>query len=146
MNRNILFTAVTLLTIFSACDNQPKKEQEAKQTAPKPVVVPAPVQKATGKLVGVWYDEQIKSEKGEQIAYVIIAKDKQIFIQAIAFPGTKLVVSDVPEIDPSATELKKTSNGYVNMMNDTELYKIDKAGNLLIYDQGELVMTCKKVM
>jgi hypothetical protein len=146
MNRNILFTAITLLTTFSACDNQPKKEQEAKQATPKPVVVPAPVQKATGKLVGVWYDEQIKSEKGEQIAYVIIAKDKQIFIQAIAFPGTKLVVSDVPEIDPSATELKKTSNGYVNMMNDTELYKIDKAGNLLIYDQGELVMTCKKVM
>ena len=146
MNRNILFTAITVLATFSACDNQPKKEQEAKQAAPKPVVVPAPVQKATGKLVGVWYDEQIKSEKGEQIAYVIISKDKQIFIQAIAFPGTKLVVSDVPEIDPSATELKKTSNGYVNMMNDTELYKIDKAGNLLIYDQGELVMTCKKVM
>jgi hypothetical protein len=148
MNRNILFTAITLLTILSACDNQPKKEEQVKQVSPKPAVTvtPVPVQKASGKLVGVWYDEQIKSEKGEQIAYVVIAKDKQVFIQAIAFPGTKLVVSDVPEIDPSATELKKTSKGYVNINNDTELYKIDKAGNLLIYDQGELVMTCKKVM
>ncbi|WP_377161587.1 hypothetical protein [Mucilaginibacter terrae] len=132
-----------MMLIFSACDNKPKN-QEAKQSAP--VAVPAPVQKATGKLVGVWYDELIKSDKGEQIAYVVISKDKQFFIQAIAFPGTKLVVSDVPEIDPSATELTKTTNGYVNINNNAELYKVDKAGNLLIYDQGELVMTCKKVM
>jgi len=146
MTKSILATGIASLLIFSACDNQPKKETEVKQATPAPAVVPTPVQKATGKLVGVWYDEQIKSEKGEQIAYVIIAKDKQIFIQAVAFPGTKLVVSDVPEIESSATELRKTANGYVNISNDLELYKIDKGGNLLIYDQGELLMTCKKVM
>ena len=145
MIRNTLLTAVGITLLFSACDNKPKPA-EVKTAEPTPVIAPAPVKKETGKLVGVWYDEEIKSEKGEQIAYVVISKEKQIFIQAVAFPGTKLVVSDVPEIDPGATELKKTTTGYANMSNPTEEYRVDKKGNLLIFDNNELVMTCKKVM
>ena len=145
MIRHTLLTAVGITLLLSACNNKPKPTEE-KVADPKPVIVAAPVKKETGKLVGVWYDEEIKSEKGEQIAYVIISKEKQIYIQAVAFPGKKLVVSDVPEIDPGATELKKITEGYANANSPTEEYKVDKKGNLLIYDNKELIMTCKKVM
>jgi len=96
--------------------------------------------------LGVWYDEEIKSEQGDQIAYEVISDGKNVFIQVITFAGTKLQVSDMPEISPSATALKKDKDGYVNIANPTEVYKIDKKGSLLIYDNNELVMTCKKLM
>ncbi|MBS7566890.1 hypothetical protein KHS38_20965 [Mucilaginibacter sp. Bleaf8] len=101
----------------------------------------------TGHLLGVWYDDAIKAPDGQSVAYEIVSdKKQQIFIQVITFTGTKITVNDIPPISPTATALKKTGNMYVSKSNAKEFYKVDKNGDLLIYDETGLLAQCKKIL
>lgn len=110
------------------------------------IVKPKPVAADSGHLVGVWHDETIKSDKGEQIAYEVVSSGKKIYIQAITFVGNDLKVNDTPPISPSASEIKKDGDHFVGVERPAETYKVDGKGNLLIYDNGELVAVCKKLL
>jgi hypothetical protein len=144
----IFIIAILLLTACDQKDNTPVGKAVVKASpapaAPTPKVATAPA--VTGSLLGVWYDESLKTEHGEQIAYEIISYEKRVFIQPIAFTGKKLQVSDMPELSPSATELRKSKGVYINVNQPNEIYKVDKTGNLLIYDQTGLLATFKKVL
>lgn len=99
-----------------------------------------------GKLVGAWHDETIKSEKGEQIAYEVVTDGKKVYIQAITFVGTNLKLNDTPPITAAASEIVKDGDQYHSVERPAEVYKIDKNGDLLIYDGAELVAKCKKLI
>ncbi|QJD94591.1 hypothetical protein HH214_01230 [Mucilaginibacter robiniae] len=139
--------AIGSIFIITAC-NRPSANQAATatNTQPKPVEMSKPAPADTGRLVGVWYDESIKTEQGQQIAYEVVSKGKKIYIQAITFNSNNLKVSDSPVIEPNATLLKRNGNVFINANSPNEIYKVDKAGNLLIYDQTGLVVKCKKVL
>lgn len=97
-------------------------------------------------LLGVWFDETIKSPEGGNVAYQVIAHQQRVFIQPIAFKGKKLQVSDQPVVSPYATELKKNGNYYVSLESPEDAYEVDKEGNLLIFHKGKLVVVCKKIL
>lgn len=154
-NRIALVLTLGAGLLVAACNNSTstntnKKDTTAKDTSATPNQPGANeevhMHGTTGKLLGVWYDESIKTEQGEKIAYQVIASNNKVYIQVISFAGTKLQVSDEPVVLPSASELKKDTEGYVSVERPTERYVVDKKGNLLIYDQKELVVTCKKIM
>lgn len=134
-----------MLFVVTACNRQ-SGSQTAATSNTKPVETPKAAPADTGKLVGVWYDESIKTEQGQQIAYEVISKGKKVYIQAITFNSNNLKVSDSPVIDSTATLLKRNGNVFINANSPNEIYKVDKAGNLLIYDQTGLVVKCKKVL
>src|SRR5690606_558142 len=96
-------------------------------------------------LLGVWFDETIKSPEGANVAYQVIARQQRVFIQPIAFKGNKLQVSDQPVVSAYATELKKNGNYYVSLESPEDAYEVDKEGNLLIFHKGKLVVVCKKI-
>ncbi|AMR31697.1 hypothetical protein A0256_09815 [Mucilaginibacter sp. PAMC 26640] len=100
----------------------------------------------TGKLVGAWHDETIKSDKGEQIAYEVISSGSKVYIQAITFVGTNLKLNDTPPITDSASEIVKDGDKYHSVERPTEIYVVDKSGDLLIYDGTELVAKCKRLI
>ncbi len=97
-------------------------------------------------LVGVWLDEGLKLDKGQKVAYEILTSGPKAYIQVITFTSSKLNINDNPDIAPGATEIKKSSNKYIGVANPNETYTLDKAGNLLIYDETGLIMTCKKML
>ena len=100
----------------------------------------------TGKLVGAWHDETIKSDKGEQIAYEVISSGSKIYIQAITFIGNNLKLNDTPPITLSASEITKNGDKYHSVERPSEIYVVDKNGDLLIYDGTELVAKCKRLL
>ena len=100
----------------------------------------------TGHLISAWHDETIKTDKGEQIAYELVSHNNKLYIQAITFVGNDLKLDDIPPVSPSATEIKKQGDEYIGVERPEEKYKIDKAGDLQIYDSGQLVATCKKIL
>jgi len=97
-------------------------------------------------LLGVWYDEGIKTPEGANVAYQVITQQQRIFIQPIAFKGEKLQVSDQPVVTPNASELKRNGNHYTSIESPEDAYEVDKDGNLLIFHEGKLVVSCKKIM
>ncbi|MDB5127545.1 hypothetical protein [Mucilaginibacter sp.] len=137
--------AVTIAA-FASCNQSAKTDKApvATDTTLKAEVKPAVVD--SGKLVGAWHDEAIKSDKGEEIAYEVVSSGHKVYIQAITFTGKNLTLNDTPPISPSASEIKKEGDKYVSVERPDETYKIDKEGNLLIYDKGSLVATCKKLL
>jgi hypothetical protein len=146
-------TYISLLAIiaiaalsFASCNQSAKTDKAAvaTDTTLKTEVKPAVVD--SGKLVGAWHDEAIKSDKGEEIAYEVVSSGHKVYIQAITFTGKNLTLNDTPPISPSASEIKKDGDKYVSVERPDETYKIDKEGNLLIYDKGTLVATCKKLL
>jgi hypothetical protein len=146
-------TYISLLAIiaiaalsFASCNQSAKTDKAAvaTDTTLKTEVKPAVVD--SGKLVGAWHDEAIKSDKGEEIAYEVVSSGHKVYIQAITFTGKNLTLNDTPPISPSASEIKKDGDKYVSVERPDETYKIDKQGNLLIYDKGTLVATCKKLL
>ncbi|WP_158825873.1 hypothetical protein [Mucilaginibacter lacusdianchii] len=149
----ITILGLAALASTTACNQSSTKQEQHKAdstTAPAaaPVAQSAPTSSETGHLLGVWYDEAIKSPDGQNVAYEIVSnKDKQIFIQVITFTGTSITVNDIPPISATATALKKTGDMYMSKANANEYYKVDKkTGDLLIYDQSGLVATCKKIL
>jgi hypothetical protein len=137
---------LAIVITIAACNSATKNGSTTDTTKADTIVKPKPAAADSGHLVGVWHDETIKSDKGEQIAYEVVSSGKKIYIQAITFVGTDLKVNDTPPISPSATEIKKDGDHFVSVERTTETYKVDKAGNLLIYDNKELVALCKKLL
>ncbi|MET3979074.1 hypothetical protein ABIB62_001662 [Mucilaginibacter sp. UYP25] len=150
MHKNLSRFAIVAIAMlaFASCDTSAKKDKApATNTIPKAAVassVPAAID--TGKLVGAWHDETIKTDNGESIAYEIVSSGHKVFIQAITFKGTDLKLNDTPPITASASEIRKEGDGYVSVERPDESYKVDKKGNLLLYDKGILVATCKKIL
>ncbi|MES2265184.1 MAG: hypothetical protein V4520_00395 [Bacteroidota bacterium] len=153
MYKNISRFAIVAVSIitFASCDNTAKtdKAPAATDTIPKAPAAPAAAAPAvidTGKLVGAWHDESIKTEKGESIAYEVVSSGHKVYIQAITFVGTDLKLNDTPPITAAASEIRKEGDGYVSVERPDESYKVDKKGNLLLFDKGILVATCKKIL
>lgn len=139
------FAIVAIATLtFASCDRSAKNNTHAKDSTAIAPVKPAVVD--SGKLVGAWHDEAIKSEKGEEIAYEVVSSGHKVYIQAITFTGTNLKLNDTPPISPSASEIRKEGDKYVSVERPDESYKIDKEGNLELYDKGVLVATCKRLL
>lgn len=143
------FIALSLfsLSIATSC------KQTGKSSAGKADSVKAdstaglkPATEKTGKLVGAWHDETIKSDKGEQIAYEVISSGSKVYIQAITFVGTNLKLNDTPPITSSASEITKDGDKYHSVERPAEIYIVDKNGDLLIYDGTELVAKCKRLI
>jgi hypothetical protein len=135
----------TVLSFFAfSCDNSAKTTTT--KTDSTATARPATGKPATGKLIGVWHDTAIHSDKGEQIAYELVTGGDKTYIQAITFIGKDLKLNDTPPITPSASELKKDGGRYTSVERPGETYQIDKNGDLLIYDGTELVATCKKLI
>ncbi|MBD1386177.1 hypothetical protein IDJ75_12875 [Mucilaginibacter rigui] len=138
-------SALVLLVItITSCDRSAKTTTA--KTDSTAAVKPAPMKVDSGKLIGAWHDEAIKSDKGEEIAYEVVSSGHKVYIQAITFTGTDLTLNDTPPITPAATEIKKDGDKYVSVERPDESYKIDKEGNLELYDKGVLVATCKKIL
>jgi hypothetical protein len=151
MKKQLAYLTIITGLALTACGSKEKAKTESAAAKPadssKSVAKTAAPANVTGHLLGVWYDESLKTEQGQQIAYEIISYNGKVFIQPIAFTGKKLQVSDMPEIDPSsAVELKKSKGVYINANEPNEIYKVDKKGNLLIYDKTGLIASFKKVM
>ena len=141
----IKFILISLIvTSIAACDSSPKPNAIKTDTAT--TVKPVSVKPDSGKLVGAWHDEAIKSDKGEEIAYEVISSGHKVYIQAITFTGTNLTLNDTPPITPAASEIKKEGDKYISIERPDESYKIDKEGNLQLYDKSVLVATCKKLL
>ncbi|MFA6248461.1 MAG: hypothetical protein WC615_16090 [Mucilaginibacter sp.] len=138
-------SALVLLVItIASCERSAKTD--AAKTDSTVAVKTAPMKVDSGKLIGAWHDEAIKSDKGEEIAYEVISSGHKVYIQAITFTGTNLTLNDTPPITPSASEIKRDGDKYVSVERPDESYKIDKEGNLELYDKGVLVATCKKLL
>jgi hypothetical protein len=138
-----ILIALTIISI-AACDNSAKTT--AVKTDSVTAVKPAAIKPDSGKLIGAWHDEAIKSDKGEEIAYEVISSGHKVYIQAITFTGTNLTLNDTPPITPASSEIRKEGDKYICVERPDESYKIDKDGNLLLYDKGVLVATCKKLL
>ena len=143
MSKNGIYIITGFLIVaFATCKSTPTKKvsDTAKQ-------VTAVVKKDSTHLLGMWLDESIKSEKGEQVAYQIVTQGPKTYIQVITFSGKKLNVNDNPDIAPSASAIKKTANNrYVSVVDATEIYMIEKTGDLLMYDQTGFIAKCKKLL
>ncbi|MBD1392571.1 hypothetical protein [Mucilaginibacter glaciei] len=146
-NKALLFVAASAVLV-AACNSatRPKSAADSAKTdtTAKQAITAAPAD--SGKLVGAWHDEAIKSDDGKQIAYEVISKGKKFYIQAITFTGTNLTLNDTPPITPSATEIKREGDHFVSVERPGESYKVDQKGNLLLYDNGQLVAVCKKIL
>lgn len=141
-----LFASVVMVTVIAACSNEEKKKPAADSTAMAKSNTVVTMHADTGHLVGAWHDEAIKTEDGKDIAYEVISKGNKVYIQAITFTGKSLTLNDAPPITSSASEIKKDGDKYVGVNSPTEIYKVDKTGNLLIYDGETLVAVCKKIL
>ena len=64
----------------------------------------------------------------------------------ITFKEKKLSVNDNPEISPSASEVKKEKNRYISLADAADIYLVEKAGDLLIYDRTGFIARCKKML
>ena len=140
-----LLGVTTIMFLVAACGGDAKKDntdsvQKDSATAVIPTTGP------TGKLIGAWHDEAIKSEKGEAIAYELVEGKDKTYLQAITFVGTKLKLNDSPPISPSATEVTKNGDKYTSVERPNETYIIAKDGDLMIYDGKELITKCKKLL
>jgi uncharacterized secreted protein with C-terminal beta-propeller domain len=140
------FLLLAIVITIAACNSETKTGSTTDTAKVDTTAKPKPIAADSGHLVGVWHDETIKSDKGEQIAYEVVSSGKKIYIQAITFIGNDLKVNDTPPISPSASEIKKDGDHFVSVERPTETYKVDKKGNLLIYDNAELVAICKKLL
>jgi len=132
---------------IAACGNSDKPgESTAVKADSLTLQAPVPAAVDSGKLIGAWHDEAIKSEKGEQIAYELVTNKDKFYLQAITFVGTNLKLNDTPPITPAASELTKDDNKYTSVERPNETYVVDKDGDLLIYDGTELIAKCKKLI
>ncbi|MBB5395761.1 hypothetical protein [Mucilaginibacter sp. AK015] len=144
INRFAQLSALALLIItIASCDRSAKTNKPAKDST---ALIKHGAAVDSGKLVGAWHDEAIKSDKGEEIAYEVISSGHKIYIQAITFTGTNLMLNDTPPITPAASEIKKDGDKYISVERPDEVYKINHEGNLEIYDKGVLVATCKRLI
>lgn len=138
--------AVSVIVLAVACSDEEKKKPSADSTTMAKSNTVVTMHADTGHLVGAWHDEAIKSEDGKDIAYEVISKGNKVYIQAITFTGKELTLNDAPPITASASEIRKDGDKYVGVNSPTEIYKVDKTGNLLIYDGETLVAICKKIL
>lgn len=147
MSKKIIVTIVIIFAIIIGVrlinKSDSTKKTDTKQTDSIATVTPAPNH---NKLIGVWYDESIKSPDGGKVAYEIIQKEDKFFIQPIAFKGENLKVSDMPEINDGASELKAKGEEYISVENPKTSFKIDQHGDLYIFDGGKLMVKCSRVM
>lgn len=141
-----LVVAVLIVSGVISCSSEDKKKPGTDSTALAKSNTVVTMHADTGHLVGAWHDEAIKSDKGEEIAYEVISKGHKVYIQAITFKGKELTLNDAPPITASASEIRKDDDKYVGVNSPTEVYKIDKTGNLLIYDGETLVAICKRIL
>ncbi|QQL49374.1 hypothetical protein [Mucilaginibacter ginkgonis] len=137
---------IAATTVFFACIwvscSQPKTT-----ATDKPKQDTAMVTKAdTSHLVGMWLDEDIKTDNGDQVAYQIVTKGPKTYIQVITFKEKKLSVNDNPEIGPSAMEVRKEKNKYISIENSKDVYLIENSGDLLIYDVTGFIAKCKRML
>lgn len=137
---------LSMVIAFAACNSDTNAHSTTNTVKVNTTAKPKPMAADSGHLVGVWHDEAIKSDKGEQIAYEVVSRGKKIYIQAITFVGNDLKVNDTPPVSPSASEIKRDGDHFVSVERPAETYKVDKKGNLLIYDNAELVAICKKLL
>ena len=100
----------------------------------------------TTHLVGMWLDEDIKTDNGEQVAYQIVTQDVKTYIQVITFKEKKLSVNDNPEIGPSAQLVTKKENRYISVDDAKNIFQVEKAGDLLIYDGTGFIAKCKRML
>lgn len=124
----------------SAPSNKPAADSGA--TATKTAQATAP----KTKLIGVWLDEAIKSEQGQQIAYQLVRLDKKTYLQVITFTGKKLDIDDNPPLSPSATELKQSGQQFISTEPTHEIFSFSKNGDLEVYDKTGLIMKCKRML
>ncbi|NCD69381.1 hypothetical protein [Mucilaginibacter agri] len=104
------------------------------------------VRKDSTHLIGVWLDGDIKTEKGENVAYELVSQGTKTYIQVITFTEKKLNIDENPAISPSAMELKKSGNKYISLERANEIYMVNAAGELNIYDETGIIATCKRML
>lgn len=142
-----LFLALAVMIITASCNSNTQKAPKTDSAKTDSLAKLTPTAAIdSGHLVGAWHDEAIKSEKGEQIAYEVISSGKKIYIQAITFTGTNLKLNDTPPITASASEITRDGDKFVTVGRPTETYRVDKKGNLLIYDDKTLIAVCKRLL
>lgn len=142
-NKAIYIIAMGLAMGVVACKSS-TSDKTADTTKHDTVAV---IKQDSTHLMGMWLDTEIKTDKGEQVAYQIVTQGPKTYIQVITFSGKKLNVNDNPEIGPSASLVNKTANNrYVGAENASEIYVIEKTGDLLIYDQTGFIAKCKRLL
>lgn len=139
----LMISALSIAAITTACKQKP--QQQAAKPAEQPIAHKPAVSDST-RLIGLWLDEGIKTEKGEQIAYQIVGQGDKNYIQVITFTGKKLDVSDRPEISPSAMPVKKVGEKYISLQDTNQVFVIYKGGDLLIHDETGMVARCKRML
>jgi uncharacterized protein YxeA len=142
---SIILVAIIAITFFSQSEKTDKSSKIKIEKLAKPNV-PTNTSANHNVLVGVWYDESIKSPDGGKVVYEIISKDQQVFMQAVSFKGENLKVSDMPKINDGAFELKTNGEKYISVENPETSFKIDKHGDLYIFDHDKLVVKCNRIM
>ncbi|MBU1372188.1 MAG: hypothetical protein KKG25_00580 [Bacteroidetes bacterium] len=141
----VILVAVIAITFFSKSEKTNKISKNNIDTLTKTNLT-IDTSANHNVLVGVWYDESIKSPDGGKVVYEIISKNQQIFMQAVSFKGENLKVSDMPKINDGASELKINGEEYISIENPNTSFKIDKHGDLYIFDIGKLVVKCSRIM
>lgn len=151
MSKKILITVTVILIAVIAITFFSKSEKTEKASKSKTDILTksdeiVDTSANHNVLVGVWYDESIKSPDGGKVVYEIISTNHRIFMQAVSFKGENLKVSDMPKINDGASELKINGEEYVSLENPKTSFKIDKHGDLYVFDKGKLVVKCSRIM
>jgi hypothetical protein len=146
MKRIYLPSFCLLLTGLISCSQStpPVKKPAADSNASAAITAQSAAPKT--KLIGVWLDESIKSEQGQQIAYQLVRLDKKTYLQVITFSGKKLDIDDNPPLSPSATELKQSGQQFISTEPTHEIFSFSKSGELEVYDKTGLIMKCKRML
>jgi hypothetical protein len=140
MKNGIIIIAVAAGLAIASC------KQQASTNTSTSVKKASVVKTDTTHLIGVWLDQEIKTEKGEQVAYELLSQGKKTFIQVITFTEKKLDIDDNPRIAAGASELKTSGNKFISVDRANEIYMVGKNGDLYIYDETGLIAQCKKLL
>lgn len=139
----LLLAGVGLSVAVASCKQSANTTAKTANTVIKKDSV---VRKDSTHLIGVWLDEEIKTEKGEHVAYELVSQGPKTYIQVITFTEKKLNIDENPAISPSAMELKKSGNKYISVERANEIYMVNQTGDLNIYDETGIIATCKRML